>query len=108
MSVKLNQIVGSVALIVAGSGALRAAGTDPRAGSWQMIVLSSPSQIPVPAPAPVTDAGYLAEIGAIKSAQANISMQQRQALDYWNQGGVLNWNRILLGLVAATDLPPEP
>jgi membrane-associated phospholipid phosphatase len=115
MSVKLNAITRSlsakaalVALIVTKGGVLQASTTDPGAGSWKMIVLSSASQVPVPAPAPVTDAGYLAELSAVKTAQSSISTKQRQAVDYWNQGGVLNWNQILLGLVAGADLPPEP
>src|SRR5579862_61043 len=73
------------------------AGTDANAGSWQMIVLSGPTQISVAAPSPVTDAAYQAELAAIKSAQPNITGQQRQAVDYWNKGGVLGWNQILLG-----------
>jgi membrane-associated phospholipid phosphatase len=84
------------------------AAADANAGSWQMIVLSSPVQIPVPAPAPVTDSGYQAELAAIKSAQAAITGTQRQAIDYWNKGGTLGWNQILISLVAGADLPPEP
>jgi len=85
-----------------------AASNDAGAGSWQMIVLSGPAQVPVPPPAAVTDATYQSELAAIKLAQANITSQQRQTLDYWNKGAVVCWNRILLDLVARMDLPPEP
>jgi hypothetical protein len=83
-------------------------GADPNAGSWSMIVLSSPSQAPVPAPIPVTDPAYLAEIAAIKSAQSQITDAQKESIDYWSRGGVLRWNEILLELVAKANLPPAP
>ncbi|HLK64260.1 MAG TPA: phosphatase PAP2 family protein [Bryobacteraceae bacterium] len=97
-----------ITVVVMGSAGVATAGTDANAGSWKMIVLSGPTQIAVPAPAAITDAAYQAELAAIKSAQSNITGAQRQAVDYWNQGGVLGWNQILLGLVSGADLPPEP
>ena len=90
------------------SQSARFAGADPNAGSWSMIVLTSPSQVAVPAPAPVTDPAYLAEIGAVKTAQAQITDAQKVAIDYWSRGGVLRWNEILLELVAKANLPPAP
>lgn len=83
-------------------------GSDPNAGSWRMIVLSSPTQVPVPAPAPVTDTAYRAELDAIKLAQTQITQGQRETIDYWSHGGVLRWNEILLELVAKANLPPAP
>ncbi len=85
-----------------------AAGDDPGAGGWQMSVLSGPSQIPVPAPSAVTDAGFKAELASVKSAQASLTDAQKKAIDYWKAGGAVRWNQILLELVASTDLPPEP
>jgi len=82
--------------------------TDSAAASWKMIVLTGPTQIAVPAPAPVTDPGYQAELAAIKSAQAGLTAAQRAAIDYWSSGGVLRWNEILRELVARADLPPAP
>jgi uncharacterized protein (TIGR03437 family) len=87
---------------------LAAANNDADAGSWQMIVLTGPTQISVPAPAPVTDAGYQAELAAVKAAQAHITADQQKAIDFWKGGGVVAWNQILLELVARADLPPEP
>ncbi len=87
---------------------LTPAATDSAAATWQMIVLTGPTQIAVPAPAPVTDPGYQAELTAIKSAQAQLSDAQRAAIDYWSSGGVLRWNEILRELVARADLPPAP
>ena len=90
------------------SGSLQAAGADPNAGSWSMIVLSSPTQVAVPAPLPVTDPAYQTEVAAVKSAQSQITDAQREAIDYWSRGGVLRWNEILLELVAKANLPPAP
>ena len=81
---------------------------DPTAGSWHMIVLSSASQIAVPAPAPATSAAYTAELDAIKSSQASLTSAQRQAIAYWSGGGVMRWNQILRELVARYNLPPAP
>src|ERR1700674_3283377 len=62
---------------------------EPTAGSWRMILLTGPSQIAVAAPAPVSSAAYLAELDAIKSGQANLSSNQRNAIAYWSGGGVM-------------------
>lgn len=106
MTAPRNKVTAAIALLLASQSSY--AGTDPGAGSWAMIILSGPTQITVPAPAAVTDSGYLAELAAVKSAQANLTTTQRQTIDFWNKGGVLGWNQILLGLVAGADLPPEP
>jgi membrane-associated phospholipid phosphatase len=84
------------------------ASADAGAGNWQMIVLSSPNQIAVPAPAPVTSDAYRAELVTVRAAQASITSAQRAKIDYWSGGGVLRWNQILRGLVAKYNLPPAP
>jgi hypothetical protein len=81
---------------------------EPTAGSWRMILLTSPSQISVAVPTPVTSAAYAAELDAIKSSQANLTSAQRQAIAYWSGGGVMRWNQILRELVARYNLPPAP
>jgi PAP2 superfamily len=81
---------------------------EPTAGSWRMILLTGPSQIPVAAPTPVTSPAYVAELDAIKSGQANLTPDQRTAIAYWSGGGVMRWNQILLELVARYNLPPAP
>ena len=62
------------------------AANDPEAGTWQMIVLNSPAQIPVTTPAAVTDPAYLAELVPIKAAQTNDnrrSTQSNRVLEHW-------------------------
>ncbi|MDP9176805.1 MAG: phosphatase PAP2 family protein [Gemmatimonadota bacterium] len=81
---------------------------DPAAGSWRMILLTSPTQISVAAPAAVTSAEYKAELDVIKSSQANLTAAQRQAIAYWSGGGVMRWNQILRELVARYNIPPAP
>jgi hypothetical protein len=88
--------------------ALNPSSLDPAAGSWRMILLTGPTQIAVPAPAAVTSAAYVAELAAIKTSQANLSADQRNAIAYWSGGGVMRWNQIVRELVARYNLPPAP
>jgi membrane-associated phospholipid phosphatase len=83
-------------------------GADANAGTWRMIVLSGPTQIDVPPPAPTSSETYQAELASIKSAQAALTDAQRQSIDYWAGGGVLRWNQLMRELVARYNLPPAP
>ena len=87
---------------------IEAATVDAGAGSWKMIVLTGPDQVVVPDPAPITSAAYVAELQAVKSAQANMTDAQRAAVSYWTGAGVLRWNEIERELVARFNLPPAP
>jgi len=87
---------------------LAAQNNDANAGSWRMILLSGPTQIAVAKPAATTDPSYLAELAAVKSAQAQITPAQQTSIANWSQGGVLRWNQLMISLVAEFDLPPEP
>jgi len=87
---------------------LDAASLDSTAGSWQMILLSGPTQFTVAGPTADTSAAYRAELAAIKATQANLTAAQRRVVDYWAAGGVLRWNQIVRGLVARYNLPPAP
>jgi hypothetical protein len=93
---------------VADVAPLAAASNDADAATWQMIVLTSPTQFAIPLPAQVTSLGYQAELASIKSAQSQLTASQRKSIDYWSKGGVLRWNEVLLELVARADLPPAP
>jgi hypothetical protein len=84
------------------------ASLDAAAGTWRMIVLTAPDQLSVAPPVAVTDPAYLAELDAIKAAQATLTEEQRRAIAYWSGGGVLRWNQVLRGLVARFNLPPAP
>lgn len=84
------------------------ASLDANAGSWRMILLTGPDQFAVAPPGAVTSAAYVAELNAIKSAQAQLTQAQRQSIAYWSGGGVLRWNQVLRELVAQFNLPPAP
>lgn len=88
--------------------ALTPASADADAGTWKMIILSSPSQIPVAAPLAVTDPAYQSELQALKTDQKNIDKSEKELIAYWSVGGTLRWNEILRELVARADLPPAP
>ena len=94
------------------SGPRIAAQSDPpadaAAGTWQMIVLSSPSQIAVPAPGNTAGPDYQAELTAIRNAQTRLTRAERKAMEYWSAGGVLRWNEFMLELVSRANLPPAP
>lgn len=81
---------------------------DAAAGTWSMIVLAGPGQIPVAPPGAVTSPAYLAELADIKAAQRSLTPTQRNAIGYWSGGGVLRWNQILRELVARYNLSPAP
>jgi hypothetical protein len=84
------------------------AGVDADAGSWRMIVLASPAQVAVPAPAAVESDAYRAELAAVRAAQAGMTAAQRRGVEYWSGGGVLRWNQVMRELVARFNLPPAP
>jgi hypothetical protein len=84
------------------------ANNDANAGTWQMIVLTSPTQFSVPPPLAPTSIPYQAELADIKTAQAQITDAQRATIDYWSKGGVVRWNEIMIELVSRADLPPAP
>ncbi len=97
-----------IALFAVASSQAQPRPNDPTAGSWRMIVLNSASQVPVAAPAPVTDPAYQAELTAVKQAQGRMTEEERAAIRYWSRGGVLRWNEITMEMVAKANLPPAP
>lgn len=80
--------------------------TDENAGSWKTILLTSPTEFPVTAPAATNSPGYLAEVNEVKGWQKNMTPEQAKAVRYWSAGAVLRWNEILRELVAKHNLPP--
>lgn len=88
--------------------AIAATSVDANAGSWRMLVLTSPDQVVVPDPAATTSTAYQAELTSVKAAQAIMTDAQRAAVQYWTGAGVLRWNEIERELVARYNLPPAP
>ncbi len=108
MSSKYSACLFAAAIAFVNTVPLTAANNDPGAGNWKMLLLTGPTQFSVPAPASVTDAGYLAELASIKASQTHLTTAQRTAITNWSAGGTVRWNQLLLELVASSDLPPEP
>ena len=95
-----------VVIRTANAPALQPANTDQNAGSWKTVLLTSPSDIIVLAPIATNTPDYIAQLNEIKSYQANITSDQRAAINYWSAGAVLRWNEILRELVAKHNVPP--
>ena len=84
--------------------------TDVEAATWKTYTTLNLADFTVPmiAPAPVAvnAAQYLQEIEEVKAEVAKINDARRDAIRYWNGGGVLRWNQIMRELVAKNNLPP--
>src|SRR5688572_17005515 len=81
---------------------------DENAGSWKSVILTSPDQIAVPAPEAVSSQAYQAELAALKTTLANLSKEQKNAVDYWTNNPIIRWNEIALELAAKYNLIPGP
>ncbi len=87
---------------------LTPADTDANAGTWKPVLLTSNSQIIVPAPIAISSQAYQDDLQKIRDIQGSLTKAQRNAIEYWSAGGILRWNEILRGLVAKFNLPPAP
>lgn len=83
---------------------------DESAKDWSLLLITDPaSQAPLAAPVNnENDAGFKAEVEAVKTLQAGLTEAQRKSIEYWSAGGILRWNEIMRGLVAKYNLPPAP
>jgi hypothetical protein len=81
---------------------------DINAGLWKPILLTTPNEFAVAAPAilPATP-NYILELNEIKSYQANLQQVDINNINYWAAGAVLRWNEIMRELVAKRNLPPH-
>jgi hypothetical protein len=75
---------------------------DETAGSWKMFVLTSPTEVLVPALN--SDADYRKEVDSLKSMV--LTADQKTAVQYWGAGAVLRWNEIARELAARYNIPP--
>ena len=86
--------------------ALNPARTDLNAGTWKPVLLTSPTEFPVPAPIATGTPEYIAQVAEIKSWQADLTAEEKAVVKYWSAGAVLRWNEILRELVAKHNVPP--
>ena len=75
---------------------------DETAGSWKTFVLTSSTEVVVPALN--SDAAYKKEVDSLKSIV--LTANQKAAVQYWGAGAVLRWNEIARELAARYNLPP--
>jgi hypothetical protein len=83
---------------------------DANAGTWQPVAVTSYTKYvaSVPVPADTSTTAYKTELATIKNLQGALTADQRNAIAYWSDGGVLRWNQIFRELVARYNLPPAP
>ncbi|MBC7851361.1 MAG: PA-phosphatase, partial [Chitinophagaceae bacterium] len=86
--------------------ALAPAKTDIDAGTWKTILLATPNEIAVPAPAATTTPDYIAQVNEIKTWQHDLTAEEKKIVKYWSAGAILRWNEIMRELVAKHNLPP--
>ncbi len=82
------------------------ASIDEDGGNWKPIVMTSATQIAVPAPNDATSAEYVAELAELKTSSASLSAEQQEAVKYWGGNCVARWNEIANELMAKYNLPP--
>ncbi len=81
---------------------------DENGGTWKPILLTSGSEIAVPAPLAATSPEYLAEVAATKSARAAITPDQEELVKYWGGNAISRWTQIASDIMAKYNLPPAP
>ena len=88
--------------------ALSPTNIDANAGVWKTYtgtVVTDYSTV-ITTPDPVTSDKFKQEIEEVKSEVGKIDDARRDAIRYWNGGGILRWNQIMRELVAKNNLPP--
>ncbi len=86
--------------------ALAPSKTDIDAGIWKTILLSSPTEFPVPAPVATSSPEYIAQLNEVKAWQQDLSAEEKRVVKYWSAGAVMRWNELLRELVAKHNLAP--
>ena len=81
---------------------------DEDGGTWQPVLLTSGNQITVATPEDASSSGYQSELTSLKSIQANLTSEQREAVKYWTNNPLIRWNEIALELAAKYNLIPGP
>jgi hypothetical protein len=88
--------------------ALSPTNIDTNAGSWKTYTGTTIADYATVLTTPdiVTSPNYLKEIEEVKAEVGKIDDARREAIRYWNGGGILRWNQIMRELVAKNNLPP--
>lgn len=81
---------------------------DEHGGSWKPILLDSASQISIAAPEAASSSVFLGELADLKAASAKLTAEQKEAVEYWSNNGLIRWNEIARELAAKYNLLPAP
>lgn len=81
---------------------------DEGAGDWTPVMLTSSDQIVVAAPDDASGDTYQAELASLKTTMANLTDDQKKAVEYWTNNPIIRWNEIALELAAKYNLIPGP
>src|SRR5688500_4761897 len=84
------------------------AGLDTDGGTWTPVLLAGANQIVIAAPDFTTSPAYQSELNEVKTATANLTGTQKNAIKYWTNNPVVRWNEIALELAAKYNLIPGP
>ena len=81
---------------------------DEDAGTWKTVLLASPGQVAVPAPADPASPEYLAELAALKAASASPNADQMDKINKWSTNGFIRWNQVARELTAKYFIFSKP
>ncbi|TAE52445.1 MAG: phosphatase PAP2 family protein [Bacteroidetes bacterium] len=84
------------------------ASLDATGGQWKPILLTSATQIGIPAPEAASSAEFLAEVAEVKTLSASLTEEQQAAVEYWGSNSLIRWNEIARDLAAKYNLPASP
>lgn len=79
---------------------------DAEAGNWKLILLSSPNEIACPTPLNISSQEHQSQLAEIVELQKEISVEEKELINYWGAGAILRWNEIMRELVAKHNIPP--
>ncbi|MGB4399848.1 MAG: phosphatase PAP2 family protein [Daejeonella sp.] len=79
---------------------------DMKAGDWKLFFAGTSADYLIPVPEAVSSPAYQNELKELKTITANLTNEQKEAINYWKAGSVLRWNEIMRELVAKHNLPP--
>lgn len=79
---------------------------DMKAGDWKPFFAGTSADYLIPVPEAVSSPAYQNELKELKTITANLTNEQKEAINYWKAGSVLRWNEIMRELVAKHNLPP--
>src|SRR5574339_295709 len=80
------------------------ASKDEDGGTWMPILLTSATDVVIPAPSDVASAEYLAELAEVKDLNSDISADEQEAIDYWGNNTIIRWMEIAQELASKYNL----